>query len=83
VQLKEIKETEKGYQIRGVWEGEEGVCTADKIIVHPSYLESLKMTELAKKTTVSRRSICIIDHSIQGVGDCRAVQIILPQNQIK
>jgi Rab GDP dissociation inhibitor len=83
VTIKEIKEQEKGFELVGVWEGEEGKCTADKIIIHPSYLEKLGLTRLARKTQVCRRTICIVDHQIPNIGDHKAVQIILPQNQIK
>ena len=53
VQIKEIKECEQGYQLNGVWEGEEGQCTADKIIIHTSYLEGLQLSHLARKTTTA------------------------------
>lgn len=47
VNIKEIKELDKGFELIGEWEGEEGKCTADKIIIHPSYLEKLGLTRLA------------------------------------
>jgi Rab GDP dissociation inhibitor len=38
VSLKSLEKCESGYQLVGSWEGEEGKCTASKVIIHPSYL---------------------------------------------
>lgn len=83
VDLKKIENDQKGHKITGVWEGTEGHCFAKKIICHPSYLKLLGMDDRLKQTSVTRRSICIMDHPIKEIGDKNAVQIILPQNQIK
>lgn len=83
VTLKSLKKCDTGYELVGEWEGEEGKCTASKVIIHPSYLKELGMSNLGVNTSVSRRCICIVDQPINGVGSCNAVQIILPQNQTK
>lgn len=41
------------------------------------------MDDRLKVTSTTRRTIMIMDHPISEVGDKNAVQIILPQNQIK
>lgn len=38
ITLKSLKKCDSGYELMGSWEGEEGRCTASKIIVHPGYL---------------------------------------------
>ncbi len=47
VNIKQIKEIDSGFELVGEWEGEEGKCNADKIIIHPSYLEKLGLSKLA------------------------------------
>lgn len=83
VDLKKIESEGDKHKITGVWEGEESFCYAKKIIAHPAYLEKLGMMDRIKKTSVTVRVICILDHPIEGTGKNNAVQIILPQNQIK
>lgn len=43
VKIKRLIECDKGFELIGEWEGEEGKCTANKVIIHPSYLESLNL----------------------------------------
>lgn len=67
-------ETDNGrHKITGTWEGTEGHCFAKKIICHPSYLKLLGMEDRLKQTSVTRRSILIMDHPIKEVGDKNAV----------
>lgn len=83
VELKKVEKENGLHKITGVWEGTEGFCTAKKIIAHPAYIKLLGLENMLKKTSITRRTICITDHPIKSVEDCNAVQIILPQNQIK
>lgn len=80
VDLKKIEKIDTGYKITGVWDEKEGSCTTKKIIAHPSYMKLLGMNDKLKETSVTRRSICILNHPIEGLEKCKAVQIILPQN---
>ena len=80
VDLKKIETEDGKHKITGVWEGEESYCYAKKIIAHPSYMEKLGMMDRIKKTSVTVRVICILDHKIKGTDNNNAVQIILPQN---
>lgn len=83
VTLKSLTKSSEGYELVGEWEGEVGRCTASKVIIHPSYLKELGLSNLGKTKVVCRRSICIVDQPINGIGSCNAVQLILPQNQTK
>lgn len=73
VDLKKVESKDGLHTITGVWDGKEGFCTAKKIIAHPSYMKILGLDNKLKKTSVTRRSICIMDHSIKDVGDVNAV----------
>lgn len=78
VELKKIEMENDKHKITGVWEGAEGHCFAKKIICSPSYLKLLGLNDRLKQTSVTRRTICIMDHPIKEIGDKNAVQIILP-----
>lgn len=73
VDLKKIESENGKHKITGVWEGEESYCYAKKIIAHPSYLEKLGMMDRIKKTSVTVRVICILDHKIKGTDNNNAV----------
>lgn len=45
VDLKKIETTSGVHKITGVWEGQEGHCTAKKIIAHPSYIRALGLED--------------------------------------
>jgi Rab GDP dissociation inhibitor len=83
VTLKSLTKSDSGYELVGEWEGEQGKCSASKVILHPSYLKELNLTNLGLNINISRRSICIVDQPIKDIGTCNAVQIILPQSQTK
>lgn len=73
VDLKSIEKKGDVYEIKGIWEEKEGSCTTKKIIAHPNYMKNLGLTDKLKTTTVTRRTICIVDHPIKEVGECNAV----------
>ena len=73
VELKNIETKDGLHTITGVWEGTEGICTAKKIIAHPSYMKALGLENKLQKVSVSRRTICILNHPIKGVGNNNAV----------
>lgn len=73
VELKKVETNNGIHKITGVWEGEEGFCTAKKIIAHPSYIKALGMEDRLVKGSVTTRCICILDHPIEGVGNNNAV----------
>ena len=43
VNIKSLKKTGEIYELIGEWEGEEGKCTADKVIINPQYLDRLNL----------------------------------------
>lgn len=64
VELKKLETVNGIHKLTGVWDGQEGHCTAKKIIAHPNYMKILGMEDRMKKTSITRRSICIVDHPI-------------------
>jgi hypothetical protein len=46
VSIKSLTKSESGYELIGEWEGEQGRCTASKVIIHPSYLNDLGLSHL-------------------------------------
>ncbi len=43
VNIKSLVKKDSFYELIGEWEGEEGKCTADKVIINPSYLKNLNL----------------------------------------
>ena len=82
VELTKLEQQDGMHKITGIWDKKEGHCFTKKIIAHPKYMELLGMKDKLKKTSVTRRCICITQNRIPGTGKNNAVQIILPQNQI-
>lgn len=83
VELKKLEQQDGMHKVTGVWDGKEGFCLTKKIIAHPKYMTLLGMGDKLKKTSTTRRCICILENRIPGTGKNNAVQIILPQNQIQ
>lgn len=74
MKLTSLTRTEDGkHLLKGIWEGEEGSCTAKRIIAHPSYLKELGLENKIKKVSTTVRYICILDHKIKGLEKHKAV----------
>ena len=52
---------------------------AKMVIGDPSYFKE----DLMKKTGKVVRSICLLDHAIEGVDDAKSCQIIIPAKQVE
>lgn len=70
-------------KIWGVYEGKKSYAIGKHIITSPEYLIKCGMADRLQKLGTIVRVICILDHSIPKTDNSTAVQIILPQKQIK